>query len=541
MKMSNTVQRIPFIAMSAVLLAGAACAPARAPAPPPEPVPVRPTAPINPNLPAMPLERGPLAINVVYPRAGETVASTDSAFIFGSVGHGEASLTINGIPAPVWPNGAFMAYLPVPPRDNPVYQLVATVGGETAQLTHAVKLPAEPAADSVVATVPPPDTVSGRWAVISPQAATDPDRIVWGPAVPDPDRVRFFFLPGTAVRVTGQVGSRLRVALDDSQEVSLPATDLVLQPADSVPSLRRAGALRVAPAAEWVDVTIPVSGPPPYLFSSDSGVLHLTLFGTTSTDSGDTTGASRATSVSDTLLRSIEHSHTAARSTYHFNLSRSVYGYAPVWREGELVVRIRRHPPVDPTSPLRGLTIAVDPGHPGLAGESPGATGPTGLREPDAVLAIGLRLRDMLTELGATPLMIRETADAVPLNARAAVAARANAHALVSIHLNAVPDHVNPFQAQGTSTYYWFPHSRRLAETTHEALLRNMHLPDLGVLRENFAVVRNPWMPAILPEGAFIIMPDQEYALRTPEYQAAYARSIVEGLEAYFRDLAAGQ
>lgn len=541
MKMSNTVQRIPFIAVSAMLLAGAACAPARAPAPPPEPVPVRPAAPINPNLPAMPLERGPLAINVVYPRAGETVASTDSAFIFGSVGHGEALLTINGIPAPVWPNGAFMAYLPVPPRDNPVYQLVATVSGETAQLTHAVKLPDEPTADTAVVTVPPPDTVAGRWAVVSPPAPTDPDRIVWGPAVPDPERLRFFFLPGTVVRVAGQTGNRLRVALDDSQEVSLPATDLVLQAADSVPPLRRAGALRVTPAAEWIDVTIPVNGPPPYLFSSDSGVLHLTLYGTTSTESGDTTGAARTTPVNDTLLRSIEHSHTAVRSTYRFHLSRSVYGYSPLWREGELVVRIRRHPLVDAASPLRGLTIAVDPGHPGLAGESPGATGPTGLREPDAVLAIGLRLRDMLTELGATPLMIRETADAVPLNARAAVAARANAHALVSIHLNAVPDHVNPFRAQGSSTYYWFPHARRLAETTHEALLRNLHLPDLGVLRDNFAVVRNPWMPSILPEGAFIIMPDQEHALRTPEYQAAYARSIVEGLEAYFREVAAGR
>jgi len=488
----------------------------------------------------MPLERGPLAINVVYPRAGETVASTDSAFIFGSVGHGEAFVTINGTPTPVWPNGAFMAYLPVPPRENPVYEIVAAVGGDTARLTHAVQLPAEPVVDTAVVTVPPPDTVSGRWAIIAPPAMTDPDRIVWGPAVPDPERVRFFFLPGTAVRVTSQTGNRLVVALDDSQEVSLPATDLVLQPAGEAPALRRAGTLRVEPATEWIDVTIPLSAPPPYLFSSDSSALHLTLFGTTSTESGDTTGTSRTTQVNDTLLRAIEHSHTAARSTYRFNLSRSVYGYAPLWREGELVVRIRRHPPVDSASPLRGLTIAVDPGHPGLAGESPGATGPTGLREPDAVLEIGLRIRDMLAQLGATPLMIRETADAVPLNARAAIAARANAHALVSIHLNAVPDHVNPFRAHGTSTYYWFPHSRRLAETTHEALLRNMHLPDLGVLRDNFAVVRNPWMPSILPEGAFIIMPDQEYALRTPEYQAAYARSVVEGLEAYFRELATG-
>jgi N-acetylmuramoyl-L-alanine amidase len=45
-------------------------------------------------------------------------------------------------------------------------------------------------------------------------------------------------------------------------------------------------------------------------------------------------------------------------------------------------------------------------------------------------------------------------------------------------------------------------------------------------------------MPAVLVEGAFIIMPDQEAALRTPEYQERYAQGIVAGLEAYFRSLA---
>jgi N-acetylmuramoyl-L-alanine amidase len=44
-------------------------------------------------------------------------------------------------------------------------------------------------------------------------------------------------------------------------------------------------------------------------------------------------------------------------------------------------------------------------------------------------------------------------------------------------------------------------------------------------------------MPSVLVEGAFIIMPDQEAALRTPEYQLRYAQGIVDGLENYFRAL----
>ena len=71
--------------------------------------------------------------------------------------------------------------------------------------------------------------------------------------------------------------------------------------------------------------------------------------------------------------------------------------------------------------------------------------------------------------------------------------------------------------------------------------VKQLSLPDNGVKRANFAVVRGTWMPAILVEGAFIMMPDQEAALRTPEYQARYAQGIVDGLEAYFRSLASSE
>jgi N-acetylmuramoyl-L-alanine amidase len=65
-----------------------------------------------------------------------------------------------------------------------------------------------------------------------------------------------------------------------------------------------------------------------------------------------------------------------------------------------------------------------------------------------------------------------------------------------------------------------------------------MGLPNLGVYYDNLALARTTWMPSVLCEGAFIMMPDQEAALRTSEFQAAYAAGIVEGLETYFRSLA---
>jgi N-acetylmuramoyl-L-alanine amidase len=72
-----------------------------------------------PPLPAVPLVTGPLAPKLVFPEANQTIPVRDSNFIFGSVGNGHATVTINGAPVTVAPNGTFLAYLPVPPPTAP--------------------------------------------------------------------------------------------------------------------------------------------------------------------------------------------------------------------------------------------------------------------------------------------------------------------------------------------------------------------------------------------------------------------------------------
>jgi N-acetylmuramoyl-L-alanine amidase len=68
--------------------------------------------------------------------------------------------------------------------------------------------------------------------------------------------------------------------------------------------------------------------------------------------------------------------------------------------------------------------------------------------------------------------------------------------------------------------------------------VQRMGLRDLGSYYDNLAVLRPTWMPAVLCEGAFIMLPEQEALLRMPEFQAAYALGVAEGLERYFRGLA---
>lgn len=87
------------------------------------------------QLPPAPPVHGPLRIVVTHPLAGSALAFGDSTFLYGTVGDGSATLTANGQPVPIAPNGAWLAWLALP-RDSIVsVTLVAKHGQEMATST----------------------------------------------------------------------------------------------------------------------------------------------------------------------------------------------------------------------------------------------------------------------------------------------------------------------------------------------------------------------------------------------------------------------
>jgi N-acetylmuramoyl-L-alanine amidase len=150
-------------------------------------------------------------------------------------------------------------------------------------------------------------------------------------------------------------------------------------------------------------------------------------------------------------------------------------------------------------------------------------------------LAVALRARDLLRAAGAEVVLLR-TSD-VPLGTaeRVVAAERAEADVLVSIHANALPDGVNPFVNNGTSVYYFHPRSAELARAIDRALVRQFGFRDLGVGRGDLALARPTWMPAVLAEGLFMMIPEQEAVLASADGQLRYARGIVEGIVEFLR------
>ncbi len=532
----------------AVVTVGAACSRPVTTTPVPVPVPTVAPArvveraalpPSNPALPPVPDVRGPVQIKVVYPDPGQLVQSRDSNFIFGSVGSGDAGLKINGTLVPVWPNGAFMGWLPVPSQQAPFYELVATNGFDTSRLSLPVKLlPPKivPPRDTVPADTTKRDTTFvAQYAFVAPPgSASDTDRLAIGrPAPGNGQEYKWFLFPGTPVKVTASRGDFARIELDSAAPIWIQKSDIAVQPVSYSPPPRVAGAAtRVEAGLDWIDLVVPTNTPPAYLTTETDRSISVMLYGTTAESL-----VSALPMSADKYVSGVSVETLPGRIRYTVNLNRAPYGYLALYQNGVFVLRVRRPPVIaDANNPLRGLTITIDPGHPPA-----GATGPTSFYEGEAVLAVGLKLRDLLVQKGVNVVMTRTTMEPVELGLRPIISRRANANAFVSLHLDAEPDGVNPATHAATACYYFWPHSRPMAELTIASLGPAMSTPILGAKFQNLAVNRGPWMPAILCEGGFIILPDVEAALRTPQYQETYARGILAGLESYFASLARAQ
>lgn len=338
----------------------------------------------------------------------------------------------------------------------------------------------------------------------------------------------FFWPMGTRLTITGERNGMYRVLLAGDRTAWVPAGDVRLLPAGAPPAAVSVAAVRFSPEPQYIDLRIPVSERLPFQVIEEEKRLHIDVFGAVSRINFFQYGGL------DPLITYAEWSQPAdsvLRVTVE--MSQPVWGYAPFYDAGgALVLRIRRPPAIDPAAPLRGLLIGVDAGH---GGEDRSTRGPTDFREADANLGVALQLQALLERAGARVLMTRTTDMTVPLNDRPRIAADSGVHVLISVHNNAFPDGVNPWENNGTSTYYYQPRSADLARLMQRELLDELGLRDIGYGRADLALVRPTWMPAVLTETAFMMIPAQEAALQNPAVQQRIAEAHVRALEAFLR------
>lgn len=485
--------------------------------------------PVSPALPPIPAADGALAIRVTHPTPNQPRPQVDSAFLYGSLGTGRAALEINGTAVPVAPNGAFIAYLPMPADGT--WRLRAQHAGR--EVTHTVAYATPSTAPGTGGGAPSRNAVyaTARAGVVTGGAdtlASGSDAIY---ARPTPTGTyRWFFPRGARLAVAERRGSQYRVRLDASTEAWVDADNLTFADTTAPPPLAGPAAASLAPTSEGVDLRVRAAGKPFLVESSDSGAV-VTVYGAT--------GGEMAPAAPDEWLRAASREAAGGSSRFVLRLAGGAWGYK-AWYEGngDLVVRLRRPPRIDPAQPLRGRRIVIDPGHPPA-----GATGPTGLYEGDANLGIALPLAEMLRARGAEVVLTRtgceglvsSTNSGEELRARVALAVRENADLMVSVHNNAFGEGANPFRAHGTSVYYFHPFAAGLARELDREIVATTRIPDIGARQQNLALARPTWLPAVLTESLFMPIPEQEAALRDPAFLDRLAEAHVRGIEAWLR------
>jgi N-acetylmuramoyl-L-alanine amidase len=227
-----------------------------------------------------------------------------------------------------------------------------------------------------------------------------------------------------------------------------------------------------------------------------------------------------------------------------------------------------------PFKPGKIRRIVVDPGH---GGHDPGAMSPSGTREKDIVLQIGLKLSQKIREeLGIDVVMTRSTDVFIELQERTAIANKVGGDLFVSIHANASLNHA----ANGIETYYLnlaktekvaqlaakengttlekvnvlqavlfdlmanskLNDSAHLADEVQKALHKKAQtgypsVKNLGVKQGPFYVLVGATMPSILVETAFVSNERDEQKLKDPAYQDLTAEGILSGIKGYIASL----
>ncbi|MGM9607833.1 MAG: N-acetylmuramoyl-L-alanine amidase [Oscillospiraceae bacterium] len=169
--------------------------------------------------------------------------------------------------------------------------------------------------------------------------------------------------------------------------------------------------------------------------------------------------------------------------------------------------------------------VVLDPGH---GGDDPGAVVGETL-EKDINLAIALLVREQLEEQeGITVLMTREQDVYPSLTDRADFANRENADLFVSIHANSLEDD----SYAGIITFYHPDKrsSRAFAQAIQAAAAAASGGIDRGVRSEDYAVLRETDMPAVLVETGFMTCPEELALLQDADYQKLLAEGIAQGI-----------
>ncbi|MFJ7669517.1 N-acetylmuramoyl-L-alanine amidase [Lysinibacillus sp. NPDC097195] len=183
-------------------------------------------------------------------------------------------------------------------------------------------------------------------------------------------------------------------------------------------------------------------------------------------------------------------------------------------------------------NPLKNRIIILDPGH---GGKDPGAV--VGSNSEKAItLKVGTLVRQKLEAAGANVKMTR-TGDTYPsLQDRVDFTDANFGEIFVSIHVNSA----SSTAATGTETYYavttgdMYQEDIDLATFVNNQIVNNLNMKNRGVKEQQYYVIRNTLIPAILVELGFLTNSEDRGKMTDDQYIELFAEAIYKGIYQYY-------
>jgi len=178
-------------------------------------------------------------------------------------------------------------------------------------------------------------------------------------------------------------------------------------------------------------------------------------------------------------------------------------------------------------------SVIIDAGHGGKDnGGTSGRRAPIFLLEKDMTLDTAKRVRGLLQRDGLRTIMVREDDHFVELDDRVAFANRQGPRSvLISIHYDAV----GGSSPNGAKTFFWHANSHGLATRIQTHLVTKTGEANLGVLRRRLRLTRNPEIPCVLCECAYLTNTSEAAKVANPQYRQRIAEGIAEGILEQYR------
>lgn len=324
------------------------------------------------------------------------------------------------------------------------------------------------------------------------------------------------YMVGEELQFTNASGSYRYYTLQSGLRVYV---DDVKKSAGSLTTNNVISSMSVTSDSKYTYLALDTKQPVPYLVSYQGDGLTFNFQYTTKTPESQQISGNPALSAAVWSGSSL---------TLSFAKAGSHLGYYAYYKDGKLILRL-----TNPPNSLRGVRVAIDPGH---GGKDSGATGYyPDMNEAQINAAIAEKTADALSNKGATVKLI-DTDPYLTLNERLAAAHAFDADVYVSVHCNSSRNAA----ATGSEVYYFYQNGQSLASAASKRVASALESENRGAKQASYWVTADSRFAAILVECGFVSNKSEYKKLVKSSYQTKIADDIAQAVEDYIGSLSTG-